>query len=45
MESLVRIRDNNGEILFENKSMRDLIENLIIKNKRKLIAELFMKTI
>lgn len=44
MEDLVRIRDHNGEILFENKSMRDLIENLIIKNKRRLISpQLFLE--
>lgn len=44
MEDLVRIRDHNGEILFENKSMREMVENLIIKNKKKLISpQLFIE--
>lgn len=31
MEDLVRIRDINGEILFENKAMRDELKNSILK--------------
>lgn len=33
MDDLVRIRDENGEILFENKSMRDLISKTMNENR------------
>lgn len=34
MEDLVRIRDANGEILFENIAMRKVIQDLLIKNTK-----------
>ena len=33
MEDLVRIRDDRGEILFENKAMREMITILISNNE------------
>lgn len=34
MDDLVRIRDENGEILFENKAMREVVEKTLISSKR-----------
>lgn len=39
MEDLVRIRDKFGEILFENKAMRKVIQTLILKDKHSADSE------
>lgn len=42
MDDLVRIRDGNGEILFENKSMRNIVSEMIKDDKRVVrSAEMF----
>lgn len=44
MDDLVRIRDGNGEILFENKSMRNIVSEMI-KNDKRVVrsAEMFFE--
>ncbi|MDO4604996.1 MAG: SpoIIE family protein phosphatase [Helcococcus sp.] len=44
MDDLVRIRDGNGEILFENKSMRNIVSEMI-KDDKKIVrsAEMFFE--
>lgn len=43
MEDLVRIRDSNGEILFENKNMREIIREEIFKNKSVSVSKIFLE--
>lgn len=49
MDDLVRVRDANGEILFENKAMRALVEKTLISNRREwksseIFFELYSKS-
>lgn len=41
MDDLVRIRDLNGEILFENKAMRELLHEVILKSYKDDQTRLF----